>query len=89
MYELVLEAIGCDASEVIFFDDSARNVQAAQGLGIMTVCVGREEPLQGADIVIPTMHHLPSVLPELFDQPGLVRDGHHGSNSDMVVVVEV
>eukprot|EP00197_Chlamydomonas_leiostraca_P001857 CAMPEP_0202887226 /NCGR_PEP_ID=MMETSP1391-20130828/42574_1 /ASSEMBLY_ACC=CAM_ASM_000867 /TAXON_ID=1034604 /ORGANISM="Chlamydomonas leiostraca, Strain SAG 11-49" /LENGTH=261 /DNA_ID=CAMNT_0049570507 /DNA_START=130 /DNA_END=915 /DNA_ORIENTATION=- len=88
-YELVLEAIGCDAREVIFFDDSARNVQAAHELGLMTVCVGREEPLPGADLVVASLHQLPSLLPELFDQPGLVRDGHHGAGSDLVVAVEL
>lgn len=89
-YELVLEAIGCEPAEVIFFDDSARNVAAAHELGIMTVCVGREEPLHGADVCMSTLHQLPSHLPELFEsQPKLLAEAREAVGADMVVAVEV
>lgn len=38
-YELVLEAIGHEASEVIFLDDSVRNISGAHSVGLMTVLV--------------------------------------------------
>lgn len=38
-FELVLEAVGCKASEACFLDDSTRNIQSAHELGINTVLV--------------------------------------------------
>jgi HAD superfamily hydrolase (TIGR01509 family) len=38
-YELVLDHIGYSPSEVMFFDDSARNIMAAHELGMTTALV--------------------------------------------------
>lgn len=68
VYQLVLEQLGASPSEVVFVDDSIRNVAAAHALGIFTVLVGPHHPpsVEGADVVIPSIHHLPAVLPSLF-----------------------
>lgn len=67
-YELVLEQLGAKPEDVVFVDDSIRNVTAAHEMGIFSVLVGREGHVPGADLVIPTFHQLPQVLPELFVQ---------------------
>ncbi|KAF5838196.1 HAD-like domain-containing protein [Dunaliella salina] len=67
IYELALKAINCKAEDVIFFDDSVRNVTSAHNeLGMLTVLVGRDGPVPGADVCIPTFHQLPNALPSLF-----------------------
>ena len=38
-YELVLRSLGVHASEVLFADDSVRNITAAHKLGMLTVLV--------------------------------------------------
>ncbi|EFJ45366.1 hypothetical protein VOLCADRAFT_82194 [Volvox carteri f. nagariensis] len=78
IYQLVAEQLGVGLSEIIFFDDSTRNVASAHGLGCMTVLVGSDKPCPGADLSLPTMHDLPAAMPELLDQPGLVHE-HHSS----------
>ncbi len=55
----------CEPSQVMLLDDSARNVQAAHELGLLTAIVGRDTPVPGADVALPTVHALPAVLPEL------------------------
>ncbi|GLC37856.1 hypothetical protein PLESTB_001483500 [Pleodorina starrii] len=77
IYQLVAEQLGVGLSEVIFFDDSVRNVASAHGLGALTVLVGTDKPCPGADLALPTMHALPAAMPELMDQPGLVHEHHH------------
>lgn len=42
MYELALKEINLKASEVVFLDDSLRNITAAGSMGIFTVLVRRE-----------------------------------------------
>lgn len=73
-YELVFKRLGVAAEEVLFFDDSARNIRGAHELGVMTVMVGTDQPVAGADLVMPDLHHLPKLLPELLDQPGMIKD---------------
>lgn len=47
--------------------------------------VGKSSPEGGADFATPNVHELPRLLPELFDQPGVVKDAH---NSDMMVTIQ-
>lgn len=76
VYQLALEEMGFQAHEVLFFDDSRRNIQAAHEVGLMTCLVGTDQLAAGADLAIVNMHHLPDTMPELLDQPGLVHDRH-------------
>mmetsp|Transcript_4585 Transcript_4585/g.7851 ORF Transcript_4585/g.7851 Transcript_4585/m.7851 type:complete len:259 (+) Transcript_4585:257-1033(+) len=67
-YTCVLKHLKREASQVAFFDDSTRNIMAAQQLGIFTVLVGKDEPHPGADLSVLSMHHLPLALPSLFKE---------------------
>ncbi|GIL86726.1 hypothetical protein Vretifemale_14970 [Volvox reticuliferus] len=79
IYQLVAEQLGVGLSDVIFFDDSARNLASAHALGTTTVLVGNDKLSPGVDLAIPTLHDLPTAMPELLDQPGLVHE-HHTSH---------
>jgi len=66
----VSEAAGC-----LLCDDSVKNIQAAKAMGWTTVLVGKVDrdtgaPIQcaAADAHIDTLHSLPDVMPELFQQ---------------------
>ncbi|KAG2498928.1 hypothetical protein HYH03_003118 [Edaphochlamys debaryana] len=83
-YTVVCELLGVAAHDVLFFDDSIRNVASAHSLGMMTVLVGVPPEKSGTrgegyDLALPTLHQLPDALPALLDQPGLVHDDslHH------------
>lgn len=81
-YQLVLEELGVQASDAIFFDDSIRNCQGAHQLGIYTVLVGREDvPAGSCDAALIDMHALPRTMPELVDQPGLVHEDPASAHS--------
>eukprot|EP01026_Neomeris_dumetosa_P036229 TRINITY_DN2917_c0_g1_i2.p1 TRINITY_DN2917_c0_g1~~TRINITY_DN2917_c0_g1_i2.p1 ORF type:complete len:272 (-),score=36.17 TRINITY_DN2917_c0_g1_i2:240-1055(-) len=54
-----------DRSRCIFFDDSPSNVAAAHEMGIYSVLVGDKEPPEQCDLVIPSLDHIPKVLPQL------------------------
>lgn len=69
VYELVLKDLKLPAESVMFFDDSIRNVSSAHDCGITSVLVGKDTPTPGADMVIPSLLQLPSLLPELFENP--------------------
>jgi len=51
----------------LFLDDSPRNVAGAKRLGIDTVLVGHAAPVPEADAYIPSLEHLPQVMPGLFE----------------------
>jgi len=70
-FEAVLKLIGIKASEAIFFDDSARNIKGAKAAGLKTCHVGPaldSELSEGADWALPDLHHLPRVIPGLFEE---------------------
>jgi FMN phosphatase YigB (HAD superfamily) len=72
-FELVLRQLGTSPSRTVFVDDSPRNCAAAHEAGIFSVLVGREGHVAGADLVVPSVHDLPRVLPGLFAPPEAPR----------------
>lgn len=66
-FELVLQQLGAQPARTVFVDDSPRNCASAKEAGIFTVLVGHEGHV--ADVVIPSIHELPRVLPALFAPP--------------------
>ena len=71
-FELALEQCGLkDPTQVLFLDDSIRNIQSAHALGMCTVLVGQTGPFDGADYVVPTLHDLRNVWPELLHNPSI------------------
>ncbi|KAI8470276.1 MAG: HAD-like domain-containing protein [Monoraphidium minutum] len=68
-FALVLQQLGVAPGRAVFIDDSPRNCAAAHEEGIFSVLVGREGHVAGADLVIPSIHDLPRVLPGLFAPP--------------------
>lgn len=69
VYRFVVGELGLPANEVMFFDDSARNISSASGVGLLTVLVGKDTPVLGADYVLPSLHQMPAVFPEFFEHP--------------------
>ena len=51
---------------VLFLDDSTRNLDGAKALGVQTVLVGTIDPHPVADYSIQRPHDLQNILPELF-----------------------
>lgn len=55
------------ADQVVFFDDSLRNVRGASACGIRTVLVGTEGADTPAIAEIKSLHDLRAALPELWN----------------------
>ena len=76
-------------ADCLLCDDSARNITRAKAMGWRTVLVGETErtgeprTCDAADFIVPSLHSLPSVLPELFEphSPAERVSGHHRSGS--------
>ena len=73
-FQAAMAAAGTtDPASCTLCDDSVKNIVAAKKLGWRTVLVGLKDRDTGApidcpqaDSLIPSLHHLPEVLPELF-----------------------
>ena len=66
-YQIALEiADEKDPSQCILFDDLLQNLLAAKKFGFTTVLVGGNEPIDGIDFQIPTIHKTREVLPHLW-----------------------
>eukprot|EP00892_Ulva_mutabilis_P002206 jgi/Ulvmu1/11987/UM082_0066.1 len=62
--------------DVIFLDDSVRNVTSAHRLGMFSVLVGKSSKPEGAecDLVVPSVMDLHTAAPWLFNNPALATD---------------
>jgi pyrimidine 5'-nucleotidase len=65
-----------DAEYCLFFDDNIKNIEAARQIGWRSVLVGKigrdcGQPIttEHAEHEIDRIHHVPQILPELFDSP--------------------
>ncbi|XP_010931242.1 uncharacterized protein C24B11.05 [Elaeis guineensis] len=59
---------GIDPQKTIFFDDSARNIQAGKRIGLHTVLVGTSHKVKGADHALESIHNIREALPELWEE---------------------
>jgi pyrimidine 5'-nucleotidase len=74
-FRVAMQTAGvADPSACVFCDDSVKNITAAAAVGWRTVLVGKVDPVSGeavkcdaADFHIASLHELPTVLPEIFD----------------------
>lgn len=53
-------------SDIVFLEDSTRNLEAARKLGIFSVLVGSTDPHPAADLCIARPHDLRTAMPGLF-----------------------
>jgi pyrimidine 5'-nucleotidase len=68
--------VNVDAEHCLFFDDNIKNIEAARNIGWRSILVGRVgrdcgEPIttEHAENEIDRIHHIPTILPELFEYP--------------------
>jgi FMN phosphatase YigB (HAD superfamily) len=66
MYQAGLQAASTD--DIVFLDDSVRNIQAARAMGFFTVLVGRNNTDVG-HISVSTVPELYTSFSQLFDDP--------------------
>jgi putative hydrolase of the HAD superfamily len=60
-FHRVLRSLGVEAEHCITIDDSLPNLQTASGLGIRTVWVGAETPVDGVDFAIDRLERIDQV----------------------------
>jgi FMN phosphatase YigB (HAD superfamily) len=73
-YKLAMHQAGLTAAsteDIVFLDDSVRNIQAARAMGFFTVLVGRNDTDVG-HISISTVPDLHSSFSQLFDDPTMM-----------------
>jgi putative hydrolase of the HAD superfamily len=61
-FRKLVSYLGVDAEKIVFFDDLVDNIKAARQLGILSVLVSDDGKRNGADLVIPNVKELKSVL---------------------------
>ncbi|KAK2360774.1 hypothetical protein P8452_64680 [Trifolium repens] len=65
--ELALKIANLDPQKTLFFEDSARNIQAGKRVGLDTVLVGKSQRIKGADYALESIHNLREAVPELWE----------------------
>ncbi|KAJ0987792.1 hypothetical protein J5N97_006148 [Dioscorea zingiberensis] len=73
-FEYALKIANLNPQRTMFFDDSARNIQAAKRVGIHTVLVGTSHRIKGADHALESIHNLREALPELWEDADKADD---------------
>ena len=63
--------------DIVFFDDSTRNIKGADACNIRTVLVGSKDAATPALAEVDNLHELRAALPELWDLRGTVRTDSH------------
>lgn len=61
------------AEDIVFFDDSTRNIKGADACNIRTVLVGSKDASTPALAEVESLHELRAALPELWDLKGTIR----------------
>ncbi|KAK6132039.1 hypothetical protein DH2020_034220 [Rehmannia glutinosa] len=57
-------------TNLIFFDDSVRNIANGKAAGLHTVIVGRSTLVPGADHALNSIHNIREALPEIWEDEG-------------------
>lgn len=64
--EKAVEIANLEPHRTLFFEDSVRNIQAANCVGLDTVLVGKSQRVEGADYALESIHNMKEALPELW-----------------------
>ena len=64
---------GLRAADVLFFDDSTRNISGATACGIRTVLVGSKGASTAALKEVASLHELRAAMPELWDKKATLQ----------------
>ena len=59
--------------DIVFFDDSTRNIKGADACNIRTILVGSKDASIPALAEVESLHKLRAALPELWDLKGTIR----------------
>eukprot|EP01025_Chloroclados_australasicus_P055567 TRINITY_DN6759_c0_g2_i1.p2 TRINITY_DN6759_c0_g2~~TRINITY_DN6759_c0_g2_i1.p2 ORF type:complete len:276 (-),score=29.31 TRINITY_DN6759_c0_g2_i1:363-1190(-) len=77
-----------DPARCIFFDDSRRNIATAKEVGIFSVLVSESTTDAKYDFAIPSLEHIPIVLPQLLTNKNTLQQLEDCSERDKVVVMQ-
>jgi putative hydrolase of the HAD superfamily len=67
-YQFVLDAVGAKAQECIALDDGLPNLRTAAEMGMVTVLVGSEQPVDGVDFSIAAIEDVSEVAQKITNQ---------------------
>ncbi|XP_021888394.1 uncharacterized protein LOC110807553 [Carica papaya] len=62
-----LKIANINPQRTLFFEDSVRNIQAGNRVGLHTVLVGTSQRVKGADYALESIHNIKEALPELWE----------------------
>ncbi|KAJ7980829.1 Haloacid dehalogenase-like hydrolase (HAD) superfamily protein [Quillaja saponaria] len=66
-FEEVFKIVDVDPQNMLFFDDSTRNLLTGKQLGLQTVLVGTSHRTKGVDYALESIHNIKEALPELWE----------------------
>ncbi|CAA0825348.1 Haloacid dehalogenase-like hydrolase (HAD) superfamily protein [Striga hermonthica] len=66
-FEQAFKIAEINPRKTLFFDDSIRNLQAANSVGLKTVWVGSSHRTKGVDYALESIHNIKEALPELWE----------------------
>ncbi|KAF3794413.1 Uncharacterized protein EJ110_NYTH02345 [Nymphaea thermarum] len=66
-FHAAIRLANVDPKKTIFFDDSVRNISTAKTTGLVTVIVGKEALVPGADFALNSIHNIREAIPEIWE----------------------
>ncbi|CAN8301291.1 unnamed protein product [Cochlearia groenlandica] len=66
-FEEVFKMTNINPHKTLFFDDSIRNIQSGNRVGLHTVWVGTSHKVEGVDLALEHIHNIREALPELWE----------------------
>ncbi|XP_072991130.1 uncharacterized protein C24B11.05-like [Typha latifolia] len=64
--ETAVRSAGFDPHQILFLDDSERNIAAAKAMGLVTALVGKKGKIKETDYLIDSIHSLRQAIPEVW-----------------------